>query len=38
MVPPEPSSPSHIGSNGGKEEEQVPIAPANASPYDNVNH
>jgi hypothetical protein len=38
MIPTEPSSPSHSGSNVGDEEQQVPIAPANASPYDNADH
>jgi hypothetical protein len=37
MVPTEASSPSqHSSSNGGEEDQQVPIAPANASPYDDA--
>ena len=38
MTPTEASSPSHSGSNVGEEEQQVPIAPANASPYNNADH
>jgi hypothetical protein len=39
MVTAESSSQSLSGSNGDEEEQQaVPIAPANASPYDNANH